>query len=122
VSGRAGSDILDNPATDQASSIKEQAAHTRARTPQPPKVSFNPVIFHPNVYPSGTICLSILNAHQDWKSSISVREVMMGVQELLNTPNLNSPAQSEPYQLLRKSPVAYEKRVREEARKHRPAS
>ena len=34
---------------------------------KPPIVKFTPVIFHPNVYPSGTVCLSILNAEYDWK-------------------------------------------------------
>ena len=28
---------------------------------KPPKCKFVPPLFHPNVYPSGTICLSILN-------------------------------------------------------------
>lgn len=28
---------------------------------RPPKCKFDPVLFHPNVYPSGTVCLSILN-------------------------------------------------------------
>jgi ubiquitin-conjugating enzyme E2 I len=27
---------------------------------KPPQCKFKPVIFHPNVYPSGRICLSIL--------------------------------------------------------------
>uniref|UniRef100_M1ALH9 Ubiquitin carrier protein n=1 Tax=Solanum tuberosum TaxID=4113 RepID=M1ALH9_SOLTU len=28
---------------------------------KPPKCKFPPGFFHPNVYPSGTVCLSILN-------------------------------------------------------------
>ena len=28
---------------------------------------FEPPLFHPNVYPSGTICLSILNEEKAWK-------------------------------------------------------
>ena len=28
---------------------------------KPPKCKFPPNFFHPNVYPSGTVCLSILN-------------------------------------------------------------
>ena len=31
--------------------------------------------FHPNVYPSGTVCLSILNEDEDWKPSITVKQV-----------------------------------------------
>lgn len=28
---------------------------------KPPKCVFDPPLFHPNVYPSGTVCLSIVN-------------------------------------------------------------
>jgi ubiquitin-conjugating enzyme E2 I len=28
---------------------------------RPPKCMFKPVLPHPNIYPSGTVCLSILN-------------------------------------------------------------
>ena len=35
---------------------------------KPPKCKFKPPLFHPNVYPSGTICLSILNEEQGWRS------------------------------------------------------
>ena len=38
-----------------------------------PKCSFVPPIPHPNVYPSGAICLSILKA--DWKPTIGIRQV-----------------------------------------------
>ena len=33
---------------------------------------FSPPLFHPNVYPSGTICLSLLDADKDWRPSITV--------------------------------------------------
>lgn len=58
----------------------------------PPKCQFRPCIFHPNVYESGTVCLSILNAHEGWKPAITVKQILVGIQELLNEPNLNSPA------------------------------
>ena len=41
----------------------------------PPKCRFTPVLFHPNIYPSGAVCLSILNEEEDWKPSLSVKEV-----------------------------------------------
>jgi ubiquitin-conjugating enzyme E2 I len=103
-----------------------QHTHTHTHTPtqhthrQPPKVVFTPVIFHPNIYPSGTVCLSILDPGKGWKSSITLKEILLGVQELLDTPNLDSPAQADPYHLLKRNPAAYEKRVRELARAFRP--
>ena len=36
---------------------------------------FEPPLFHPNVYPSGTICLSILNEEKAWKPAISLKQV-----------------------------------------------
>jgi hypothetical protein len=36
---------------------------------------FTPPLFHPNVYPSGTVCLSILNEEKSWKPAITVKQV-----------------------------------------------
>jgi ubiquitin-conjugating enzyme E2 I len=36
---------------------------------------FVPPLFHPNVYPSGTVCLSILNEDEGWKPGISIKQV-----------------------------------------------
>lgn len=41
---------------------------------KPPKCKFTPVIFHPNIYPSGTVCLSILAEDQGWKPSITIKQ------------------------------------------------
>jgi len=58
---------------------------------------FKPVLPHPNVYPSGTVCLSILNDEEDWKPNISIKTILLGIQKLLrDEPNINSPAQYDP--------------------------
>lgn len=77
-----------------------------------------PPLFHPNVYPSGTVCLSILNEEEGWKPSITVKEIMLGIQELLNTPNPESPAQAEAYTLFKKDKAEYEKRIRRVVREN----
>mmetsp|Transcript_5367 Transcript_5367/g.6777 ORF Transcript_5367/g.6777 Transcript_5367/m.6777 type:complete len:122 (-) Transcript_5367:1555-1920(-) len=46
----------------------------------PPKCQFTPPLFHPNVYPSGTVCLSILNADEDWRPSITLKQILLGIQ------------------------------------------
>jgi ubiquitin-conjugating enzyme E2 I len=33
------------------------------------------VIFHPNIYPSGTVCLSLLDAEKDWRPAITLKQV-----------------------------------------------
>ncbi|KAH7357869.1 SUMO-conjugating enzyme ubc9 [Plectosphaerella cucumerina] len=79
---------------------------------KPPKCKFTPPLFHPNVYPSGTVCLSILNEEEAWKPAINVKQILVGIQELLNTPNPDSPAQAEAYSLFKKDKGEYEKRIR----------
>lgn len=61
------------------------------------KGKFPAGFFHPNIFPSGTVCLSILG--DDWKPSITVKQILIGVQDLLNTPNKESPAQEEAYKI-----------------------
>jgi ubiquitin-protein ligase len=36
---------------------------------------FTPPLFHPNVYPSGTVCLSILDEEKSWRPGITIRQV-----------------------------------------------
>ena len=74
------------------------------------------------VYPSGTICLSILNEEEDWRPAITIKQMLLGIQDLLNTPNPNSPAQSEAYQLFVTDKAGYAVKVRAEARKNPGAS
>ncbi|KAJ9473747.1 Sumo-conjugating enzyme ubc9 [Diplonema papillatum] len=86
---------------------------------KPPKVQFRPVIFHPNVYPSGTVCLSILNEEKGWKPSITVKTILLAIQELLDNPNPKDPAQKDPYELFVKDREKYDERVRQDVRRFR---
>ena len=64
---------------------------------QPPKCKFVPPLFHPNVYPSGKICLSLLDADKAWKPSLTIKHLLIGIQTLLDDPNNLDPAQEEPF-------------------------
>jgi ubiquitin-conjugating enzyme E2 I len=69
------------------------------------------------VYPSGTICLSILNEETEdnkpgWKPAITLKQILLGIQTLLNEPNLDSPAQAEAYGTYKKDRDAYNRKVR----------
>ena len=79
---------------------------------------FVPPLFHPNVYPCGKVCLSILNVEGGWKPGISVLTILSGIQDLLQNHNLDDPAQRAPWLLARDHPAAYRMRVLEEALKH----
>lgn len=63
----------------------------------PPKCKFEPPLFHPNVYPSGTVCLSLLDEEKDWRPAITIKQILLGIQDLLNEPNVKDPAQAEAY-------------------------
>ncbi|KAK9764212.1 SUMO conjugating enzyme Hus5 [Basidiobolus ranarum] len=95
-------------------------AFTEDYPSKPPKCKFAPPLFHPNVYPSGTVCLSILNEDEGWKPAITIKQILLGIQDLLNDPNPNSPAQSEAYMLFKKDRITYEKRVRQQAKENVP--
>ena len=42
---------------------------------------------------------SILNTEYDWKPSITVKQILLGIQDLLDNANCDDPAQRDPYQL-----------------------
>ena len=84
------------------------------------KCKFPQGFYHPNIYPSGTVCLSILNEDEGWKPSVSVKQVLMGIQELLDNPNEKSPAQSEAYAAYTSDRASYERRVKLEVKKYPP--
>lgn len=88
----------------------------------PPKCKFEPPIFHPNVYPSGTVCLSLLDEDKDWRPAVTIKQILLGIQELLNEPNIKDPAQAEAYTIYCQNRSEYEKRVRAQAMKFREES
>lgn len=57
-------------------------------------------------------CLSILSEDKDWKASLTVKQILIGIQDLLTDPNINDPAQEEPFKLYRSNREEYKKKVR----------
>jgi ubiquitin-conjugating enzyme E2 I len=62
--------------------------------------------------------LSILNEEEGWRPGINIKQILIGIQDLLDEPNPDSPAQSEAYNLYTRDRAKYKRRVREEARKY----
>ena len=89
---------------------------------KPPKCRFPQGFFHPNIYPSGTVCLSILSEDDGWRPSITVKQILLGVQDLLDSPNPASPAQSEAYMLFTNDRVEYDKKVKAQSLRYPPPS
>uniref|UniRef100_A0A0N4ZS72 SUMO-conjugating enzyme UBC9 n=1 Tax=Parastrongyloides trichosuri TaxID=131310 RepID=A0A0N4ZS72_PARTI len=81
----------------------------------PPKCKFEPPIFHPNIYPSGTVCLSLLDERKDWNCRLTIGEILIGIQQLLASPNNDDPAQSEAFQIFKSDINTYNRKVKEQA-------
>ena len=80
---------------------------------KPPKCQFVPPLPHPNIYPSGTVCLSILSEDEDWKPSITIPTILKGIQDLLDNPNAESPAQLIALKNYTENREEYDKNIRD---------
>ena len=85
-------------------------------------------ILHPNIYPDGTVCISILHAPGDdpnmnesaserWSPIQSVEKILISVMSMLAEPNDESGANIEACKLWREDRVRYEMEVRRCARR-----
>lgn len=96
----------------------------------PPKMKFLTEMWHPNIYPDGNVCISILHAPGDdvygyedagerWLPVHSVETVLISVISLLsqNVPDLHSPANVDAAKEVRDNYAAYKKKVRRLVRK-----
>lgn len=108
--------------------------HAQLRFPfdypiQPPKMKFLTSMFHPNIYPDGKVCISILHVADDdptsyekadekWTPVQSIRTIVLSVTSLLNEPNCNSPANVDASKLFNENNEQYNKKVREMALKN----
>ena len=75
--------------------------------------------FHPNIYPSGTVCLSLLNEEKDWKPSITLKQILIGIQELLSNPNPQDPAQEPAYNAFTYNKTEYTTTVKIQAQNYK---
>ncbi|KAK7291094.1 hypothetical protein RIF29_05981 [Crotalaria pallida] len=87
---------------------------------KPPICKFPRGFIHPNVYASGMICLSILSESEDWQPSITVIQILLGIQNLLDKPNPASPANHEINALFIQDVDEYKRRVIEQAKEFHP--
>jgi len=91
---------------------------------QPPKFRFTPTLYHPNIYPDGQLCISILHkpgedlmsgeaASERWSPLQGVESVLRSVLLLLDDPEINSPANVDASVLYRDNKEGYAKKARE---------
>lgn len=96
---------------------------------RPPEMFFTtPSFWHPNVYPDGKVCISILHeAKEDvfnqqealsekWRPILGVESILVSVVSMLSDPNFDSPANIDASVQWRKDYDGYKKRVRKMVR------
>ncbi|KAI9837125.1 MAG: Ubiquitin-conjugating enzyme E2 7 [Thelocarpon superellum] len=94
----------------------------------PPRMKFECEIWHPNVYPNGLVCISILHPPGDdpnhyehrserWSPIQSVEKILISVVSMLAEPNDESPANVEAAVMWRNNRGEYERVVRDGVRR-----
>lgn len=93
---------------------------TKEYPTKPPQVIFNNIL-HPNIYPDGKVCISILHEGTDiygyekdierWLPSHGIDSVMMSIISMLSAPNFESPANVDASTLWKNSPEKYKKEI-----------
>jgi len=90
----------------------------------PPKMIFTTPMWHPNIYPNGEVCISILHPPGDdpnfyessterWSPVQSVEKILISVVSMLAEPNCESPANVEAAKMFRENRATYNQRVRQ---------
>ena len=90
----------------------------------PPEMKFVTDMWHPNIYPDGKVCISILHppgedefnqqesADERWRPILGVESILVSVISMLNDPNLDSPANIDAAKNFKEDREGYEKKVK----------
>lgn len=87
----------------------------------PPKMKFETPIFHPNIYESGDVCISILHppeedkygyesAAERWSPVQSPESILLSVISMLSSPNDESPANVDAAKMWREDPKGFRRK------------
>ncbi|KAH9397467.1 Ubiquitin-conjugating enzyme E2 G2 [Tyrophagus putrescentiae] len=94
----------------------------------PPVLRFTSDMFHPNIYPDGTVCVSLLHPPDEdvfgyekladrWSPTRTVEKILLSVVLLLAEPNAESPANVDAAKMWREDRAQYNALVAETVRK-----
>lgn len=89
---------------------------------KPPQVIFNNIL-HPNIYPDGRVCISILHEGTDqfgyekdierWLPTHGINTIMISIISMLSSPNFESPANIDASVLWKDNQNEYKKKIYE---------
>lgn len=86
-------------------------------------------MWHPNIYPDGKVCISILHPpgidplnpqerpEERWRPILGVEAIIVSVISMLNDPNLSSPANIDAAKMYKENYEEYKKKVKKLAAK-----
>ena len=94
----------------QGGQFKVKLALSKDYPASPPKGFFLTKIFHPNVGPSGEICVNTLK--KDWKPDMGIKHILMVIKCLLIVPNPESALNEEAGKLLLEQYDTYSSRAK----------
>ncbi|KAM3909945.1 SUMO-conjugating enzyme UBC9-B-like [Leptodactylus fuscus] len=77
---------------------------------------FDPPLFHPNIYVSGIVCLSLLESRRGWRPTLSLTEILLGLQDLLHHPDIGCPVHAKAYITYIENQPEYDERARAQAK------
>mmetsp|Transcript_5281 Transcript_5281/g.5424 ORF Transcript_5281/g.5424 Transcript_5281/m.5424 type:complete len:169 (+) Transcript_5281:100-606(+) len=95
----------------------------------PPVMTFNSPMYHPNVFPDGKVCISILHppgedkfnqletADERWRPILGVESIIVSVISMLSDPNDDSPANIDAAVMWRNDRPQFKRRVRDVVRR-----
>lgn len=87
----------------------------------PPTVQFLDNMYHPNIYPDGKVCISILHdgvdrygyesTNERWNPSHSVNSILLSIISMLPMPNFESPANVDASVMCKDNYNLYKKKI-----------
>merc|ERR1719348_2718819 len=89
---------------------------------------FKSELFHPNIYPDGRVCISILHppgadpmgyesSSERWSPVQSIEKILLSVMSMLAEPNTESPANVDAAKMWREDRMAFKKKACQAVRK-----